>query len=268
VKTKENMPPQGYTLITGASAGIGYELAKVFAEKGHDLVIIARNKEKLNALAEELEKTYPIKVKVISKDLTFAEERIALYKTLTDEKIEIETLVNNAGFGLGGAFSNQDETRQLEMIELNIAALTQLTRLFLPSMVARKRGYILNLASTAAFFPGPLMAIYYATKAYVTSFSVALSSELEETGVKVTALCPGPTRTEFQKTAHIENAKIGRMYIMEAKEVAEFGYRELHRGKVLAIPGIRNKLLTSTAVFTPRFLLAKTIKALNLNRTY
>jgi short-subunit dehydrogenase len=264
---KKNHVPQGYALITGASAGIGLEFAKVFAENGHDLILVARSEDKLEELADNLRKTYPVKVKVISKDLTQISDREGLLQAIAKEDIFVEVLVNNAGFGLSGAFSEQPANRQLEMIELNIGALTHLSRLFLPPMLERKQGFILNVASTAAFVPGPLMAIYYASKAYVLSFTSALACELEGQGITVSALCPGPTRSEFQKVAHLESSKLFEKNVMEAKEVAEFGYRELLKGKLIAIPGIKNKFLASTSAFAPQKLLAKTVKYLNGSRT-
>jgi short-subunit dehydrogenase len=263
----ENHIPQGYALITGASAGIGYELAKVFAENGHDLILVARTQSKLEELAKLLVKSHPIKVKVLVKDLSKASDRNSLFDDLKNEELHVETLVNNAGFGLGGEFVKQDINRQLEMIQLNISALTHLARLFLPQMLEKKSGYILNVASTAAFVPGPLMAIYYATKAFVASLSEALASELQGTGVIVSALCPGPTKTEFQKVAEIQSSKLFDVGVMEARAVAEFGYTQLIKGKVIAIPGFRNKFLAMSSVFAPRSLLVKTVKQLNSNRT-
>lgn len=259
--------PLGYCLVTGASFGIGFEFAKVFAENGHDLILVARTQNKLEDLAHELTKTYPVKVKVISKDLTLESDRLSLFSELKSENIFVEILVNNAGFGLSGDFDQQPEARQLEMIDLNIAALTHLSRLFLPEMLKKKTGYLLNVASTAAFVPGPLMAVYYATKAYVVSLSEALASEYKERGIRVMALCPGATRTEFQKIAAIENTRLFKgPGVMEPKRVAEFGYEQLFKGTVVAIPGFRNKFLKSTVAFAPRSLLAKTIKKFNSSR--
>jgi uncharacterized protein len=266
-KLAKSSVPLGHTLITGASMGIGHELAQVFAEKGHDLILVARTQSKLETLAESLAKSHPVKVKVIAKNLCSLEAREELFKELNEAGIFVETLVNNAGIGLGGEFQKQTAQRQLEMIDLNISALTHLTRLFLPQMLEKKTGYIMNVASTAAFVPGPLMAVYYATKAYVVSFTEAMASECDGTGVVVSALCPGPTKTDFQRVAEIQNTKLFDVGVMEAREVAEFGYDQLLRGKTIAIPGLRNKFLARSATFAPRSLLAKTVKQLNSKRT-
>src|SRR5689334_20586996 len=195
-------------LVTGGSGGIGFELAKVLARNGFDLTLVARKRDTLEAAAGRLEGQYEVNVHVFAADLRRSEAPQSVFDFLLNENIPIEVLVNNAGFGLGGEFSETDLNRELEMIQVNIAALTHLTKLFLPPMIKRKSGRILNVASTAAFQPGPLMAVYYATKAYVLSFSEALAEELRDSGVSVTALCPGPTRTDFASTARVGNSRL------------------------------------------------------------
>jgi short-subunit dehydrogenase len=181
-----------------------------------------------------------------------------LFDFLHNENIPIEVLVNNAGFGLGGEFSETELARELEMIQVNIGALTHLTKLFLPPMVRARTGRILNVASTAAFQPGPLMAVYYATKAYVLSFSQALAEELRNTGVTVTALCPGPTQTDFAEAAQMTNSRLFTTFgVADADDVARYGVRSMLRGKRLAIPGIRNKVLAQANRIAPRALSAK-----------
>jgi short-subunit dehydrogenase len=197
--SKRNGTRRLTALITGGSGGIGLEVAKVLGRKGFDLVLVARTRDSLEAAAGQIEGKYEVKVHVFAADLRRREAPEAIFDFLRNEGIAVEILVNNAGFGLGGEFAETKITRELEMIQVNIAALTHLTKLFLPAMIKAKSGRILNLASTAAFQPGPLMAVYYATKAYVLSFSEALAEELRHSGVTVTALCPGPTRTDFAR---------------------------------------------------------------------
>lgn len=202
--TRTDGTGKGTALITGASSGIGYELARLFARKGHGLVLVARNQETLRELAEKLEREHGIRAIVVSKDLSLPSTPEEIFRELAEKSISVDILVNNAGFGTRGMFSNADTDSQLKMIQVNTTALTHLTRLFLERMSRPRKGRILNVASTAAFQPGPLMAVYYATKAYVLSFSEALASELHGSGVTVTALCPGPTRTEFERRAGME----------------------------------------------------------------
>jgi short-subunit dehydrogenase len=237
--------------ITGGSTGIGLELAKQFAAHGHDLVLTARHRDALESAAGMLEGKYGVKVTVLADDLTHPDAPQRLFDAINGENINIEFLVNNAGFGLGGAFSESDGTRELDMIQVNIMALTNLTKLFLPAMLKRKSGRILNLASTAAFQPGPLMAVYYASKAYVLSFSEALDEELRNSGVSVTCLCPGPTESQFAETAMIGNAGLP---VASAESVAAFGYEAMLKGKRIAIPGMRNKIMIQAERFAPRTL--------------
>ena len=240
-------------LITGASSGIGRELAKLFARDHYDLVLVARNSSRLAQAAAELQRQFGIAAKSFPVDLTSGSTPQFLFDQLAREGVTIDVLVNNAGYGKLGAFSEVSAEDSLGQIELNITALTQLTKLFLGPMLERKSGKILNVASTAGFQPGPLMAVYYATKAYVISFSEALANELQATGVSVTCLCPGVTDTEFQKRAGTEQTKLFRqMRPMDAKTVARDGYRGLMKGKPLVISGFRNWLLAESLRVSPR----------------
>ncbi len=239
-------------LITGATSGIGHELAKLFAADRYRLVLVARQQAALDRVADELGRTFQASVRVIPQDLSGPSAARNIVGILEKESIQIEILVNDAGFGMYGLFSGLDESTELAMMQVNMIALTQLTRLCLPGMLARRSGKILNVASTAAFQPGPLMAVYYATKAYVLSFSEALACELDGTGVSVSVLCPGPTRSAFQQRAEMGSSKLFDSGVMDASVVAEAGYRGLMKNKTLIIPGFRNKLLTLVVKFSPR----------------
>jgi short-subunit dehydrogenase len=255
---KRNRVHHQTALVTGGSGGIGLELAKVLARNGFDLVLVSRKRYTLEAAAGQLEGKFDVKAHVFAADLRRREAPEAIYDFLQNEIIPIEVLVNNAGFGLGGEFSETELSRELEMIQVNIAALTHLTKLFLPPMIKRRSGRVLNLASTAAFQPGPLMAVYYATKAYVLSFSEALAEELRNSGVTVTALCPGPTQTDFADTAEVGSSRLFNAFgIADAADVAKYGFDAMMHGKRLAIPGIRNKIIAQANRFTPRALTAK-----------
>ncbi|MCA9929933.1 MAG: SDR family oxidoreductase, partial [Anaerolineales bacterium] len=194
-------------LITGASGGIGYELARKIAQQGHNLVVVARSESKLMKLAQDFNKQFGVNVTVMVKDLAQSAAPDEIYNELQANEIDVDILVNNAGFASYGLFHELDRQKELNMMQVNMVALTHLTHLFLPGMVERGYGRILNIASTAAFQPGPLMAVYYATKAYVLSFSEAIANELDGTGVTVTALCPGPTESGFQARAAMEDSK-------------------------------------------------------------
>ncbi|HJP84847.1 MAG TPA: SDR family oxidoreductase [Gemmatimonadaceae bacterium] len=254
-------------LITGGSGGIGLELAKVLARSRYNIVLVARKRDTLEAAAGQLEGKYDVKVHVFAADLRRSEAPEAIFDFLSTENIPIEILINNAGFGLGGEFAETDLDRELEMIQVNIAALTHLTKLFLPAMIKRKSGRILNLASTAAFQPGPLQAVYYASKAYVLSFSEALAEELRNSGVTVTALCPGPTRTDFASTAGVGNSRLFALFgVADAEDVAEYGFQAMMAGKRVAVPGFRNKLVAQANRFSPRALSAKVARFAQENR--
>jgi short-subunit dehydrogenase len=243
-------------LITGASSGIGLELASLAAQDGHDLVLVARQRERLESIGRGLAEEYSVRVSVLAKDLADPSAPAELGRGFTERRIEIDVLVNNAGFGVYGFFAETSVDRELEMIQVNVAALTHLSKLVLPGMIARRRGRILNVASTAAFQPGPIMAVYYATKAYVLSFSEALASECSGTGVTVTALCPGPTRTEFEGRAGSPEEIMARKkgFVMGASDVAREGWRGMKAGKRLVIPGLKNRLLIQAERITPRRL--------------
>ena len=254
-------------LITGASGGIGYELTKLFAKNSYHLVLVARNEQRLKEIAEDLRKEYGISVRVIVKDLAHAGAPKEIFDTLQRESIHVDVLVNNAGYTVFGEFSKTSLTDELQMIQVNIVALTHLTKLFLPEMLKKKSGKILNLGSTASFQPGPLMAIYYASKSYVLFFSEALSEELRNTGITVTALCPGPTETGFQKRGKMESSRlVAGKKIMDAQSVAEIGYQALMKGKAVVIPGLKNKILAQSIRFSPRSLTPRLVKHLQKSK--
>ena len=242
-------------LITGASGGIGYELAKLFAQDHYNLVLVARSAGRLSQLADELQRQHETSVKVIPLDLTSALAPQFLFDQLQREDSAVDVLVNNAGFGKRGEFAKIPLQESLAQVQLNITALTHLTGLFAGPMLERRAGRILNVASTAGFQPGPFMAVYYATKAYVISFSEAVANELSGSGVTVTCLCPGPTDTGFQGRAGTENSILFRKgRPMSAGAVARDGYRGLMAGKTLVISGWRNWLLAEATRFGPRKL--------------
>jgi hypothetical protein len=247
------MSSRGTALVTGASSGIGLELATLLAGGGHDLVLIARDRERLEEIARGLREEFGVAATILAEDLTHpaAPERIG--RELESRALSIDVLVNNAGFGVYGFFAETPIAKEREMIQVNVTAVTALTKLLLPPMLGRRHGRIMNMASTAAFQPGPLMAVYYATKAYVLSFSEALANELAGSGVTVTALCPGPTITEFQRKAGLEETRLFHSpLVMSAPAVARAGYEGMMRGKRVVIPGIGNFLLAQSVRFSPR----------------
>ncbi|HKN17925.1 MAG TPA: SDR family oxidoreductase [Candidatus Sulfotelmatobacter sp.] len=242
-------------LITGASGGIGYELGKLFARDHYNLVLVARSADKLNQVAGELQGQFGITAKTLALDLAAGPAAKSLFDQVQGEGVVVDVLVNNAGFGVFGEFVPMAEEEILGQIQLNITALTQLTRSFLPAMVARRSGKIMNVASTAAFQPGPLMAVYYATKAYVLSFSEALANEVAGSGVVVSCFCPGATDTGFQKRAGMENSRLfKKIGAMNVETVARDGYRGLMSGKTLVISGAQNWLVAESVRFAPRKL--------------
>ncbi|MFN5214600.1 MAG: SDR family NAD(P)-dependent oxidoreductase [Bacteroidota bacterium] len=245
-------------LITGASNGIGLELAKVHASKGGNLVLVARNKAKLDELKAELERQYKITVYTIGKDLSLPHAAQEVYDEIKSQQIQIDYLVNNAGFGDFGMFVETDWNKELQMINLNITTLTHFTKLYVRDMVKRGSGKILNVASTAAFQSGPTMAVYYATKAYVLSFSEALDNEVSNKGVSVTTLCPGPTESGFQAAAAMEESNLVKgKKLPSSREVAEYGYASMMKGKTVAIHGMMNYLMANSVRFLPRALVVK-----------
>ncbi|MFN5711740.1 MAG: SDR family NAD(P)-dependent oxidoreductase [Bacteroidota bacterium] len=245
-------------LITGASNGIGLELAKIHASKGGDLVLVARNKSKLDELKHELETKFNIKVYTIGKDLSASNAAKEVYDETSKQQIKIEYLINNAGFGDFGFFAETDWNKELQMINLNITTLTQFTKLYLQDMLKRKSGKIMNVASTAAFQSGPTMAVYYATKAYVLSFSEAVDNEVRDQGISITALCPGATESGFQAAASMEESNLvkGRK-LPGSKEVAEYGYAAMLKGKTVAIHGFMNWIMANSVRFIPRSIVVK-----------
>jgi short-subunit dehydrogenase len=242
-------------LITGASGGIGLELAKLFARDKYNLVLVARSAQKLQQLASGLQAQHNIPVATFHLDLTEVESANQLFSQLQHARTHIDVLVNNAGFGRFGEFKDVALTESLSQVQLNVTALTHLTKLFLGPMLERRAGRIMNVASTAAFQPGPLMAVYYASKAYVLSFSEALANELSGTGVTVTCFCPGATDTNFQKRANMEDSRLFKQIgAMDAATVARDGYRGLMRGRPLVISGVRNWMVAESVRFAPRRL--------------
>jgi uncharacterized protein len=246
-----------WTVITGASSGIGAELARVFAARGYPLVLTARRHERLEALAEELRGAHGIEVEIAALDLEDREAPRDLAEMLRDAGVTVHTLVNNAGFGLRGGFATLPSERQIAMIDLNVTALTALSRLLLPGMIERRRGGILNVASTAAFQAGPSMAVYYATKAFVLSLSEALHEEAKPHGVTVTALCPGPTTSEFAATADLEKSKLFTRGAMTASDVARIGVDGYEARRAIVVAGAANRAGALGAKFFPRFMTRK-----------
>jgi short-subunit dehydrogenase len=239
-------------LITGASTGIGRELAALAARDGYDAVLVARSGSTLQHVATDIRQKFNKNVVVIAKDLVNPEAPKEVFTAVENTGGDIEVLINNAGFGLVGKFWELGEREQVHMIQLNVTALTDLTRLFLPRLIERRRGMILNVSSTAAFQPGPLMSVYYATKAYVLSFSEAIHNEARDFGVTVTCLCPGPTKTEFDKRAGTTNTKLFQSRPpMSARRVAEIGWQAMKRGRPLVIPGRLNSVTAFLTRFAP-----------------
>ena len=240
-------------LITGASSGIGLEFARTFGREKNDLVLVARSEGKLKDLAEKLTSEFGIAVKVIAADLSKMDEVQKVYDICRTENLKVDYLVNNAGFGDFGFFVESDWAKTGQMIDLNIKSLTKMCRLFIPEMVTRKSGKVLNVASTAAFHPGPTMAVYYATKAFVLNFSEAIHNELEGTGVSVTTLCPGATESGFQAAAAMEDSALVKgKKLPTSKEVAEYGYQAMMKNKLTVIHGLWNYLMANSVRFTPR----------------
>ena len=222
-------------LITGASSGIGKELAKIHASKGGDLVLVARREKELTELKNNLESEFKVRVLIISKDLSDTTTPAEIFAETEKLGIQIEYLINNAGFGGHGLFHEREIEKDQAMVNVNITSLMLLTRLYLPGMVQRRKGKILNVSSTASLLPGPLQAVYYASKAFVTSFSQALAEELNGTGVTVTALCPGPVATEFFDTANMHGVKMLKTQkAMTPAKTAAIGYRDMMKGKLLS----------------------------------
>jgi short-subunit dehydrogenase len=253
-------------LITGASSGIGLELARCFAAEGCRLILVARNTPALEALAEELRRTGQVEARVLTADLRLPETPARIAAALRADGLPVDVLVNNAGFGAHGQFSELPLERQLDMVRVNVTALTHLTGLLLPGMIERRHGGVMNIASTAAFQAGPRMAIYYATKAFVLSFSEALAEELRGSGVTVTAVCPGPTRTNFGVAANYAGASYLTKGAMSAAAVARHAHGAFRRGRYVVISGMHNRMLASLVRVLPRLVVRKFVKALNTVR--
>jgi short-subunit dehydrogenase len=253
-------------LVTGASAGLGRELAKLAAADGHDIVLVARRRDRLEALATALASAHGVRATVLAEDLADrgAPRRIA--DQLAQAGITVDFLINNAGFGSHGPFASADIRRELEMVDVNVRALVELTHLFLPSMLARKQGCVLNVASVAGFVPGPLMATYYASKAFVLSFTEAIAAELAGTGVTVTASCPGPVATEFGAVAGSERRNMLRRKLADAESVARHGYQAMLAGQVVALPTAMNWVATFLPRVAPRSLVRRLILWFNTKR--
>lgn len=250
-------------LITGASNGIGLELAKIHASKGDNLVLVARNKTKLDELKFELEKQFKVAVYTIGKDLSTTNAAQEVYDETQKNNIQVDYLINNAGFGGYGMFAETDWNNELEMINLNITSLTLFTKLYLKDMIKRKSGKIMNVASTASFQPGPTMAIYCATKAYVLSFTEAVSNEVSDKGISIIALCPGATETGFQAAGKLDESKLFKnKKLPTAKDVAEYGYNAMIKGKTVAIHGVMNYIMANAIRFIPRAIVLKVSRSM------
>jgi len=250
-------------LITGASSGIGLELAKCFAADGCRLILVARNTAALERLAGELRQKNKIEAIVLTADLSLAETPGRIFEELRTAKITVNVLVNNAGFGLQTEFTESPLQRQLEMLQVNITALTELTGLFLPNMIKCRRGGILNVGSVAGFLPGPNMAVYYATKAYVLSFTEALAEELAGSGLKVSVLCPGPTATNFSQVARGQKLRRIQTSKMSAEIVAKHGHQAYRNEKVVDVPGLVNRFLIFLTRILPRWFIRKAVRSFN-----
>ena len=247
------------TLITGASSGLGAEFARQCARRGEEVLLVARREARLAELAREIGD----RAHYLCADLSVAEAPEALMREAAARGLHVSTLINNAGFGLAGRFVSLPLDRQREMIDLNVRALVALTHLVLPAMIVRKQGAILNVASTAAFQPGPGFGVYFASKAFVLSFSEALHQELKRTGVKVSALCPGPTRTEFGEVAGVTSGNFNR-FAADAPSVVATGLKGLDRNKAVVVPGLTNKVTAQSNRIVPRALMRRIVNAIKL----
>ncbi|HTR68797.1 MAG TPA: SDR family oxidoreductase [Mycobacteriales bacterium] len=252
-------------LVTGASSGIGAELARVLAREGHELVLVARREAELDALAEELKRRYGAQSTVVPADLSDGAGPALVADAVDGAGIELDVLVNNAGFGDTGRFWETDPAKTERMLAVNVVALTALTRRFLPGMCERRHGHVLNVASTAAFQPGPYMSVYYASKAYVLSFTEALAEELQGTGVSATALCPGVVPSGFQDASNVSHdaAILHTPAVKSAEFVAEAAYAAMIKGKAIVIPGALNMVGVQSLRLAPRRVVVKVAKRLH-----
>lgn len=255
-----------WTVVTGASSGIGAELARVFSGIGHNVILVARRRDKLDALAEELRRRDGGIVEVMEADLSEQKAPRALFDAISEKGIEVHTLVNNAGYGLGGQFVDLPLDDQLEMMNVNMTALTQMCHLFLPGMIARGQGGIINVASLASFLAGPRMAVYYASKSYVLSLSEALHEEVKKHGLVVTALCPGATESEFGERAGVNDTKLFSGRRMTSGTVARIGVEGYRAGHAIVVPGAMNRLKAQITRLMPRFATRRVAASLNKKR--
>ena len=253
---KEFTRPTETALVTGASSGIGYEMAVLLARNGFDLVLVARNRLAMTVLANRLSTEFSVKVAIYPSDLSERGSTRALFTQLQKDGVVIDVLVNNAGFAIQGPLVDHDNATLLDMLEVNIAALTHLIRLFLPGMIERGHGRILNVSSIGAFMPGPMTAAYFASKAYVLSLSEALANEVRGTGVTVTAMCPGPTRTKFAQRARLTATKAFQGHLMEPEAVALAGYDAMMKGRSVVVPGLKHRMQLFPTPLVPRRVLA------------
>lgn len=253
---------KNYVLITGASSGIGYELAKLYANDGHNLILIARNIDRLKIVESELNK-YNIEIKILNLDISKDYDIEKLFNYVEINKLNINTLINNAGIGSFGDFKDIEWEKEESLIDINIKSLTRLTKYFLPKIIENKNGGLLNVASTAAFCSGPRMAAYYASKAYVLNLTEAIYEECKETGIKVSCLCPGPVKTGFQGKAGIKKSESAKKYLMEPEVVAKIAYKEFNKSKLIIIPGMKNKLLVLGNKLLPSSISRKIILKTN-----
>jgi short-subunit dehydrogenase len=246
-----------YALVTGASSGIGYEMAKLFAQDGKNIVVVARSQDRLEKLKTEIENKSGTKVIVLVKDLSKPNAPQEIFSELGKKSINVDVLVNNAGFNVYGEFAGTDWGQEAEMLQVNITSLTQLTKLFLKKMLENKSGKIMNVASGAAFAPLPLSSVYAATKAYVLHFSEALANEVEGTGVSVTCFCPAATRSRFYERANAEDIKMAKGRMMDSDRAARIGYAALKKGKVIKVAGVSTSLICFAPRLAPRSLVTK-----------
>ena len=251
-----------YTLVTGASTGIGNELSKLFAKDKHNLILVSRNKNKLQSVKNELLK-YNIDIKILALDLESSEDIQSLFNYIEINKLAVNILINNAGIGTFGDFNDIEWSKEEALIDINIKALTQLTKYFLPKIIDYKNGGVLNVASTAAFCSGPRMAAYYASKAYVLNLTEAIYEEYKGNGINISCLCPGPVKTSFQGKAGIKKSESAKKYLMDAEEVAKVCYKDFNKGKLIIIPGMKNKLLVMGNKLLPRSISRKIILKTN-----
>lgn len=249
-----------YTLITGASSGIGLELAHIFAQNNHNLILVARNKNILSSLKENLKSLYKIDIKIIPLDISGEVNSINLYESVKKKQLEVDILINNAGVGYHGKFIEKKIQSDLDLINLNIITPTVLTKLFLQDMVKIGRGKIFNIASTASFQSGPLMSVYYGTKSYLLNFSEGIAEELRNSDIKITTLCPGPTKTSFEKMDKIEKGLFKNFHIASPKDVAKYLYKNIDTKKDILIHGRLNKIMIFLTKFIPRKINLNLIK--------